>query len=143
MWIAKNVNRTLNPILTNTIDAISELYKLRSETDIPLWESRVDHSSNIVDCVCSPLLASLQRAWATIICRDPDLQKGDWVIYSNAETPGKTYADQAYTGAAEVLEAAAPDGTEVPVNWYTAPSPSNKLVLDNPENGENWHLLKK
>ena len=28
MWIAKHVNRTLNPILTNTIDAISELYKL-------------------------------------------------------------------------------------------------------------------
>ena len=105
--------------------------------------SRIDHSTNVMECAGSPLLASLQRAWATIIHRDPDLQKGDWVIYSNAETPGKAFADQAYIGAARVLEAAVPDGTEIPVDWHAAPSPKEPLVLDNPVNGENWHLLKK
>jgi hypothetical protein len=102
MWIAKHVNRKLNPILTNTLDAIVGLYGEKAGTDIPLWESRVDHSSNILEEVGSPLLAALQRAWTNIIRRDPDLQRGDWVIYSDAEIPGKRQADQAYIGVAEV-----------------------------------------
>ena len=143
MWIAKHVNRALNPILTNTLDAIVRLYGDKAGTDIPLWESRVDHSNNILEEVGSPLLASFQRAWATVIRRDPDLQQGDWVIYSDAEIPGKRQADQAYIGAAAIISPSSNEGKEVPADWYSATTMEQPLQLDNPPNGEVWHLLKK
>ena len=76
-------------------------------------------------CGLSP--PGLTPAWATIIRRDPDLQKGDWVIYSNAETPGKAFVDQAYIGAARVLEVAVPDVLKYQSTGMLPPHQKNPL----------------
>ena len=60
-------------------------YAETANTDVPLWESRVDHSSSIRRVTGSELLAELQAGWANIIRRRPAFAKGNPVAYSDEE----------------------------------------------------------
>ena len=68
-------------------------YAKATNTEVLLWESRVDHLTTIKRVTCSELLAELQAGWANIICRHPSFAKGNLVAYSNKEEPGKLHRD--------------------------------------------------
>eukprot|EP01127_Copromyxa_protea_P008941 TRINITY_DN2068_c0_g1_i4.p1 TRINITY_DN2068_c0_g1~~TRINITY_DN2068_c0_g1_i4.p1 ORF type:complete len:148 (-),score=25.14 TRINITY_DN2068_c0_g1_i4:385-828(-) len=115
-------NGVTNPLLKATFTAITELYAERAETQVPLWESRIDHSANIINQTGSKLLAMFQKSWATVVRRDPVLNPGDWVKYSNDVECRKSCADQFYEGKAQVIAS---------------------KILNNPEGEEKWHLPTK
>jgi hypothetical protein len=92
-WILKLCLGKLNPFLEGTLKAAARFYSERAMIDIPLWESRVDHSISIRKATGSHLLAELQAGWANIIRRRPSFAKGDHVAYSDEEEPGKLHRD--------------------------------------------------
>ena len=46
-WILKLNLGKLNPYLESTLLMAANIYAEKANTDVPLWESRVDHSSTI------------------------------------------------------------------------------------------------
>ena len=46
-WILKLSLGKLNPYLESTLRMAAKFYAEKANTDVPLWESRVDHSSTI------------------------------------------------------------------------------------------------
>ena len=79
LWILKLSLGKLNPYLESTLLMAAEFYAEKTNTDIPLWKSRVDHSSTIRKVTGSELLAELQARWANIIRRRPAFAKGNLV----------------------------------------------------------------
>ena len=73
-------------------------YATATNTDVPLWESRVNHSTTIRRATGSELLAELQARWANIIRWRPAFAKGDLVAYSDEEEPGRLHRDTLYQG---------------------------------------------
>ena len=61
-WILKLSLGKLNPYLESTLLMAAKFYAEKANTDVPLWESRVDHSSTIRRVTGSELLAELQAA---------------------------------------------------------------------------------
>ena len=61
----------LNPYLESTLRMAASFYAEAAITNVPLWESRVDHSSTIRRVTGSELLAELQAGWANIIRTRP------------------------------------------------------------------------
>ena len=57
----------LNPYLEGTLRMAATFYAEAANTDVPLWESRVDHSATIRRVTGLELLAELQARWANII----------------------------------------------------------------------------
>jgi hypothetical protein len=55
-------------------------------TEVPLWESRLDHSHNIIATTGIKLLALMQGAWANVVHHNPIILKGDWIAYYNGES---------------------------------------------------------
>jgi hypothetical protein len=143
MWIVKLLTGATNPLLKATFTAITELYAERAETQTPLWESRIDHSANIIKHTGSKLLAMFQQSWSTVVRRDPVLNPGDWVKYSNDVERRKRFADQFYEGKAQVIAARIPEGSEVPVDWFDQNDNQGPYLLNNPEGEEQWHLPTK
>ncbi len=144
LWVVKLLNGKLNPILTSVLQAATELYSARAETDINLWESRIDHSANIVKHIQSPTLAMLQANWATVIRREPTFKVGDWVAYSNEEEPNMRFRDKVYKGRAILTAIPTDGGDEIVGDWYEWDPPSAKYVLQPPQEGEAWHFpIKK
>ena len=94
-------------------------YATATNTDVPLWESRVDHSTTIRRATGSELLAELQAGWANIIRRRPTFAKGDLVAYSNEEEPGRLHRVTLYQGKGVVVEDSTNDDREVRVRWHT------------------------
>ena len=90
-----------------------------ASTDVPLWESRVNHSTTIRKVTGSELLAELQAGWANIICWRPAFVKGNLVAYSNEEEPGRLHRDTLYRGKGVVAEDSTDNDREVRVQWYT------------------------
>ena len=138
LWIAKLISNKLNPLLTSTFKAVTELYAQRTGTQVPIWESRLDHSQTIIQWVGSPLLAMLQASWARVVRRSPHLAPGTWVAYSNAEDKGKKLSDQVYDGRARIVTSPLADGTDAPADWYEWSEGSTRFT-PLPE-GEVWHL---
>ena len=58
-WIFKLNLGKLNPYLESTLLMAAAFYAEKANTDVPLWESRVDHSSTIRRVTGSELLAEL------------------------------------------------------------------------------------
>ena len=54
VWIVKYLTGKLNPILTATINAISEWYRQVAKMQMGLWETRTDHSSFIRKAIHLP-----------------------------------------------------------------------------------------
>eukprot|EP01127_Copromyxa_protea_P000520 TRINITY_DN1043_c0_g1_i1.p1 TRINITY_DN1043_c0_g1~~TRINITY_DN1043_c0_g1_i1.p1 ORF type:complete len:110 (-),score=15.83 TRINITY_DN1043_c0_g1_i1:132-461(-) len=102
---SESQNGTTNPLLRATFKALTQLYAQKANTHVPLWESRIDHSPNIIKHTGSKLLAILQEAWSTVVRRDPQIKTGDWVKYSNDAESRKRFADQFYEGRAQALDA--------------------------------------
>ena len=55
-WILKLSLGKLNPYLESTLLMAAKFYTEKANTDVPLWESRVDHSSTIRKVTGSELL---------------------------------------------------------------------------------------
>ena len=140
MWILKLLTGNLNPILTATFKAITELYAHKANTHIPLWESRVDHSENINAQINSPLLAAFQQAWTTIVRRNPTLHAGDWVAYANSEEPGKSTADKVYDGRALIVEV---DNNQNSSTWFDRDPDMGLFSKDSLEDNKYWHMSNK
>ena len=140
MWIVKLLTGKLNPILTSTIQAITECYALKASTQVPIWESRIDHSQNIIKTTGSKLLALLQQAWAKVIRRRPALTEGDWVAYSNDELPKKKFCDQIYDGKARIVQPQEEHSKQATADWYERNPESGLHTYQAPEEGECWHL---
>ena len=90
-------------------------YATAANTDVPLWESRVDHSTTIRKVTGSELLAELQAGWANIIRRRPAFVKGNLVSHSDKEEPGRLHRDTLYRGKGVVAEDSTDDNHEVRV----------------------------
>ena len=118
-WILKLNLGKLNPFLESTLRMAAAFYAKAASTDVPLWESRVDHSSTIRRVTGSELLAELQAGWANIIRRRPAFAIGDLVAYSDEEEPGRLHGDTLYRGKGVVIEDSTNDDREVRVQWYT------------------------
>jgi len=103
-WILKHSLGKLNPYLESTLQMAATFYAEAANTDVPLWESRIDHSSNIRRVTGSELLAELQAGWANVIRRRPAFTKGDLVAYSDEEEPGRLHRDTLYRGKWVVVE---------------------------------------
>ena len=119
-WILKLALGKLNPYLESTLRMAAVFYARAANTEVPLWESRVDHSSTIRRVTGSELLAELQAGWANIIRRRPSFAKGDLVAYSDEEEPGRLRRDTLYGGKGVVIEDSTSDDREVKTQWYTA-----------------------
>ena len=116
LWVIKYLRGDLNPILHNTIKAITELHQHRAQTTIPLWESRLDQGESIMDTVGSKLLASMQQNWAIIMRRKPTLHKGNKVLYSNeeyTEKPEETF----HRGHGKLVNTPGPLDDKAEVVW--------------------------
>ena len=72
---------------------MAEFYAEKANTDVPLWESRIDHSSTIRKVTGSEHLAELQAGWANIIRHRPAFAKGNLVAYSDEEEPDRLHRD--------------------------------------------------
>ena len=90
-WILKLNLGKLNPYLESTLRMAATFYADAANTDAPLWESRIDHSSTIRRVTGLELLVELQAGWANIIRLRPAFAKGDLVAYSDEEEPGRLH----------------------------------------------------
>ena len=97
----------------------AKFYAEKANMDVPMWESRVDHSSTIRKVTGSEILAELQAGWANIIWRRPAFAKGNLVAYSNEEEPGRLHRDTLCRGKGVVVEDSTNDDREVRTLWYT------------------------
>jgi hypothetical protein len=79
--VVKLVQGKTNPILETTIKVAVNHYNKTRGTEVPLWESRLDHSHDITAITGMKLLAMLQGAWSTVIRRNPTINNGDWIGY--------------------------------------------------------------
>ena len=87
MWVIKLILGQTNPILEATIKAAAAHYAAAQGTNVPLWESRLDHSHDITALTGMKVLAMMQGAWSVIIRCKPDIHKGEWIAYYNGSTP--------------------------------------------------------
>ena len=117
-WILKLNLGKLNPYLESTLLMAAAFYAEAANTDVPLWESRVDHLSTIRRVMGSELLAELQAGWANIIWLRPAFAKGNLVAYSYAEEAGRLHRDTLYRGKGVVVEDSTSDNREVRTRWY-------------------------
>jgi hypothetical protein len=60
MWVIKLIQNKTNPILESTVQAAVNWYSNTRGTEIPLWESRLDHSHDIIATTSIKLLALMQ-----------------------------------------------------------------------------------
>ena len=118
-WILKLNLGKLNPYLESTLRMAATFYATAANTDVPLWESRVDHPTTMRKVTGLELLAELQAGWANIICWRSAFIKGDLVAYSAKEEPGRLHRDTLYQGKGVVVEDSTNDNREVRVGWYT------------------------
>ena len=118
-WIPKLKLGKLNPYMESTLQMAATYYATAANTDVLLWESRVDHLTNIRNVMGLELLAELQAGWANIICRRPAFSKGDLVAYSDKEEAGRLCRDTLYRSKVVVLEDSTNENREVRVQWYT------------------------
>jgi exonuclease III len=135
LWVLKYIKGNLNPILQDTWEALTSLYQERAGTDIPLWESRMDHGGSIMEHVGSKFFAATQSAWAKVVRRNPKLKPGKWVYYSNAENEGNSPQDKLYEGRARILKAPKVEDTSVEAYWEDPNGGLDDTVI--------WHLIRK
>ena len=69
--------------MESTLLMAAAFYAEEANTGVPLWESRVDHSSTIRRMTGSELLVELQAGWANIIRHRPAFAKSNLVVYSD------------------------------------------------------------
>jgi hypothetical protein len=108
--------------------------------DVPLWESRADHSEYIKDLTGSQLLATLQRDWSYIMRRKPVIKEGDTFAYSKYEIDSDM-CDDLYKGKALATTNPHPKGSTIPGHWYIYKK--GTLIYDPPPQGEVWHYHLK
>jgi hypothetical protein len=77
MWVVKAIQNLTNPILEATIQAATRHYVEVRDTQVPLWESHLDHSHDIVATTGLKLLAMMQGAWSVVVRCHPTIEKGD------------------------------------------------------------------
>ena len=130
-WILKFILGNLNPILSATISMVTEHYKSLGEFDVPLWESRVDHSNAITKATGSKLFAELQISWAAIIRRRPSFDPGTLVAYSDEEEEGRLSTETVYKGKGLTIEGSASGDREVKAKWYDLQEDSTYAIRDN------------
>ena len=97
LWIVEIFKKDkINKNLISTLNAWKKAYRKAVDIDIPLWDSKVNHAPFIKMMAKSNLMADIQEAWAKIIRRDPALQKGEWITYSNKEEKGMLAKNKVY-----------------------------------------------
>jgi hypothetical protein len=75
MWVVKLIQNKTNPFW-NPLSKLNWYTNTRG-TEVPLWESRLNHSHDITATTSIKLLALMQGAWANVVCRNPAIQEGD------------------------------------------------------------------
>jgi hypothetical protein len=103
IWVVKYLQIMTNPVLQSTIQVATDWYASAKGITVPIWESRINHSHDI-EKMGFGLLAMLQRSWATIVRRDPEIVPGDWVAYRDCSSQKQLHKDVLYEGRAKVLE---------------------------------------
>jgi hypothetical protein len=77
VWVVKLIQNKTNPILESTMQAVVNWYSKARGMEVPLWESRLNHSHDIMATTSIRLLALMQGAWANVVCHNPEIQQGD------------------------------------------------------------------
>jgi hypothetical protein len=76
MWVVKAIQNLTNPILEAIIQVATRHYAEVRDTQVPLWESCLDHSHDIVATTGFKLLAMMQGAWSVVVRLHPTIEKG-------------------------------------------------------------------
>jgi hypothetical protein len=131
-----------NPVLQSTIQAATDWYASAKEITVPIWEFCIDHSHDM-EKMGFGLLAMLQRSWATVVRRDPEIAPGDWVAYKDCSSQKQLRKDVFYKGRAKVLEVGHLPKDSATAKWYE-PDPITGIMTHAPlANGKVWHLDKQ
>jgi hypothetical protein len=141
MWVVKLIQNKTNPILESTVQAAVNWYSKARGTEVPLWESRLNHSHDIMATTGIRSLALMQGAWANVVHHNPEIQQGDWVTYYNGESKK---GDTLWPGRAKVINPSHSHKDKVVANWYGLNGNTEALTLEPPQDGEEaWHLDRK
>jgi hypothetical protein len=131
MWVEKSIQNLTNPILEATIQAATRHYAEVRDTQVPLWESCLDHSHDIVATNGLKLLAMMQGAWSVVVRRHPTIEKGNWVAYYDGSTTKQALKDVMWAGRGKVLEAGPDPKDSVTTEWYS-PDPDTGVHTHEP-----------
>jgi len=142
MWVVKLLQNMTNPILEATIAAAVAHYQKLRGTDVPLWESRLDHSHDIVATTGMKMLAKFQGAWSVVVRRNPTFHKGEWIAYING-LPDKINKDEFWEGRGKIVNPGFTQDDTVVTDWYSLDWNTEALKYEAPEDGEAWHLDRK
>jgi hypothetical protein len=93
-----------NPILETTIKAAVNHYAKFRGTEVPLLESRLDHSHYITATTGMKLLAMLQGAWSMVVRRNPTINNGDWISYYDGSSTMQARKDTLWEGRDRVIQ---------------------------------------
>jgi hypothetical protein len=111
-------------------------------TEVPLWESRLDHSHDITTTTGMKLLAMLQGAWSTVVRRNPTINNGDWIGYYDGSSTKQARKDTLWEGRGRVIQTGDSPEDSVTTDWYSFDWNSETLIRD-PLPNEAWHLDRK
>lgn len=141
MWVVKLLTGKTNPILEKTIEAVTKWTANKQGTEVPLWESRLDHSQALKTLGFNTL-ALLQGAWANVLRRDPQLKEGDWVAYMEEADSTSQQTDTLCDGRARVLAAPPAKEDKITAEWYEPNWDTGHMEHNPLPNGEAWHMPK-
>jgi hypothetical protein len=119
MWVVKLVQSKTNTILETTIKAAVNHYAKTKGTEVPLWESRLDHSHDITATTSMKLLAMLQGAWSMVVRRIPTINNGDWIGYYDGSSTKQTCKDTLWEGRGRVIQTGDLPEDSVTTDWYS------------------------
>lgn len=115
-WLIKFLNKELNPNLMSVWKHWTKWYMDQTGTLVNIWESHLDHGPAILKTSGNALMAEIQTNWATIMRRNPSVNKDDWVKFLTKDgPPGR---DNLYEGRGRVVRPTEIDDVEIIVDWF-------------------------
>ena len=109
---------------------------------MPLWESRLDHSHDIIATTGMKMLARFQGAWSVVVRRNPTFHEGEWIAYID-NLPDKANRDEFSEGRGKIVNPGFARDDTVVTDWYATDWNTGALKHEVPEDGEAWHLDRK
>ena len=139
-WLIKFLNKELNPYLMSVWTKWTEWYMRETKTEINIWESHLDHGPAILKITGNELMAEIQTQWATIMRRNPDFVKDDWVKFITNDGPRGR--DNLWEGRGRVVIPTSKDDVEVIVDWFQWNTKKGRWSKEVLPKGTHHHLQR-
>lgn len=141
MWVVKLLTGRTNPLMEATVQAAVEWYAHKQNTQVPLWESRLDHSHDITALTGNRTLAMLQGAWSVVVRRHLSPKPGEWIAYYDDSSTKKKLRDHTYDGRAKVVCAPTSVEDTITADWYI--QDQGRWAIEPLPPNTYWHLEPK